>query len=182
MFKVLGRYTIYAFLVALGSVSMILIADQLPGGLQFERRIEELGVTTSEFSPVELLQNMLLVICIALFGWIASRDRLRRPMALSFCAMFAVCLVRELDFFLDFYVVDNLWQVLIGISAALVIAYTYRQRRRLSIAIGRLWPSFASDTRSTSTASSRGSAACCRIGTPTVTCPSPPPTCPRPRS
>ena len=37
--------------------------------------------------------------------------------------------------------VGNLWQVLIVIIGALVIAYTFRQRRRLQIALGRIWPS-----------------------------------------
>ena len=35
----------------------------------------------------------------------------------------------------------DLWQVLVGIAGALVITYTYRQSKRLNIALGRLWPS-----------------------------------------
>ena len=34
-----------------------------------------------------------------------------------------------------------LWLVLVGICIALVIAYAYRQRKRINIALGRLWPS-----------------------------------------
>lgn len=52
--------------------------------------------------------------------------------------MFAI---RELDYFLDRFVADNFWQFLIGIAASLVIAYTWRQRRRFRIAWLRLWPS-----------------------------------------
>ena len=50
-------------------------------------------------------------------------------------------LIRELDYFLDRYIIDNLWQVLIAIVASLVIAYTYRHFRRLQIALARIWPS-----------------------------------------
>ncbi|MEC9375687.1 MAG: hypothetical protein VYA80_04860 [Pseudomonadota bacterium] len=141
MFKVLGRYSIYAFMIAFGSVSMMLIAEQLPAGLQFERLIIDLGVTTSEFSPVEILQNILLLICISLFGWIASRDRLRRPMALSFCVLFLVCFVREMDFFLDFYVVDNLWQVVCALLFAITFVYLGRHWHRFEQGLRRSWPS-----------------------------------------
>ena len=50
-------------------------------------------------------------------------------------------LIRELDYFLDRYVIDNLWQVFIAIIAALLIVYTYRHKRRLRIALARIWPS-----------------------------------------
>jgi len=139
--KVLLRYLIYAILVALGSVLMMLIAVRLPGGLQFERTIPEVGVTTSEFSPVEMLQNLLLIICACMFGWIAARDRLRRPMALAFCALFAIFFVRELDFFLDFYVVDNLWQVVCAAILAITVVYLGRHRRRFLHGLRRSWPS-----------------------------------------
>ncbi len=50
-------------------------------------------------------------------------------------------LIRELDYYFDRYLIDNLWQVLTAIVGAFVITYTYRQRRRLKIAWGRIWPS-----------------------------------------
>jgi hypothetical protein len=49
--------------------------------------------------------------------------------------------IRELDYFLDRLVADNFWQVLFGITVALLIAYSYRQRRRFRIAWLRMWPS-----------------------------------------
>jgi len=50
-------------------------------------------------------------------------------------------LIRECDYILDYYVIENLWQVLIVVALAFVIAYTYRARRRLKIAWARIWPS-----------------------------------------
>ncbi len=141
MLNVFLRYLLYALVVAFGSILMIGIATLVPTGLQFERTISELGVVTSELSPVELLQNLLLLICIMLFGWIASRDRLRCPMALGFCTLFAVCLVRELDFFLDFYVIDNLWQVVCATLLAITLVYLGRHRKRFVNGLARSWPS-----------------------------------------
>ena len=141
MINVFLRYLLYAVVVALGSVLLMLIATLLPAGLQFERKIVDLGVTTSEFSPVELLQNILLLICMIIFSWIGSRDRLRCPMALGFCALFGVCLVRELDFFLDFYVADNLWQVVCATLLAVTIVYLGRHRQRFVNGLRRSWPS-----------------------------------------
>ena len=141
MRKVLIRYFLYAIAVAIGSGLILLAATRLTAGLQFERLIPHLDVTTSEFSLVEMLQNGLLLVCIAIFAWIASRDRLRRPMALGFCALFAVCLIRELDFFLDFYVVDNLWQVLCVIILAVTFVYLWRHQERFLHGVHRSWPS-----------------------------------------
>ena len=62
-------------------------------------------------------------------------------MALLFGGMALVFLIRELDYFLDRFVADNLWQVLIAIVGALIMAYTYRHIRRLRIALARIWPS-----------------------------------------
>ena len=50
-------------------------------------------------------------------------------------------MIRELDYFMDRFIADNFWQVCIAVLAAMVIAYTYRNRRRLQIALGRIWPS-----------------------------------------
>ena len=62
-------------------------------------------------------------------------------MAFLFGGMALVFLIRELDYFLDRFVADNLWQVLIAIVGALIMAYTYRHIRRLRIALARIWPS-----------------------------------------
>ena len=65
----------------------------------------------------------------------------QRPIAVLFGGMALAFLIRELDYFLDRYLVDNLWQALIVVIGALVIVYTYRHRLRLQIALARIWPS-----------------------------------------
>ena len=74
-------------------------------------------------------------------AWVAQYCPSQRPLAILFGGMALAFLIRELDYFLDRYIIDNLWQVLIAIVASLVIAYVYRHRRRLQIALARIWPS-----------------------------------------
>ena len=50
-------------------------------------------------------------------------------------------MIRELDYFLDRFVTENFSQLLMGIVLALIIAYTFRHRRRFRIAWLRMWPS-----------------------------------------
>jgi len=141
MQKVLLRYLAYTLAVFLGMTLIIAIVARMPGGLGFDRSVPGIGARTSEFSPVELLQNVLLLFSAAGFAWIAQRDRLRRPMAISLTFLMIGCLVRELDFFLDFYVVDNLWQVLFGLLISFALVYGVRQRSRLVQGWKRSWPS-----------------------------------------
>ncbi len=96
---------------------------------------------TSEYSPIELIQPGMLAICGLLYAWVAKNCPSQRPIAFLFGGMALVFMIRESDYFLDRYIADNFWQMLMGIVAALVIVYTYRNRRRFRIALLRMWPS-----------------------------------------
>ena len=141
MQKILIRYFAYALAVMVVTVILLGLARWVPGSLQFDRTVSGIAARTSEFSPIELLQNLLLLWCVAAFGWIALRDRLRRALAVACAALFGVCLVRELDFFLDFYLVDNLWQVLGAIILSVALVYIGRHREKLEQGWRRSWPS-----------------------------------------
>jgi len=141
MQKIMLRYFLYGLAAALISFGLIAIAWYSPESLQFDRIVAGISAPTSEFSPVEILQNLLLLSSIAIFSWVAYSDRLRRPMAVALAALFGLCLIRELDFFLDFYVVDNLWQVLCAIIISFAVAYIGRNRQLLQIGWRRSWPS-----------------------------------------
>ncbi len=99
------------------------------------------GIGTSEYSPVEIIQPVMLAICGLLFAWVARDCPTQRPIAFAFGGFALVAIVRELDYFFDRLVADNFWQVLVAVIAALAIAYTYRHRKRFRIAWLRLWPS-----------------------------------------
>ncbi|MFQ5983857.1 MAG: hypothetical protein ACE5KS_10865 [Woeseiaceae bacterium] len=135
------RYLLYFLGVAVITWLLTQLEISSPGGLKlhiYPDPADELG--TSEFSPVEIMQPGVLAICGLLFAWVAANCPSQRPIAFLFGGMALTFFIRELDFFLD-RLVDNLWQVLMIIPAALVIVYTYRHRRRFRIAWGRIWPS-----------------------------------------
>ena len=96
---------------------------------------------TSEFSPIEIIQPGILGICGLLYLWVAKYCPSQRPLAFLFGGMALAFMIRELDYFLDRFIADNFSQLLMGIVLALIIAYTYRQRRRFRIAWLRMWPS-----------------------------------------
>jgi hypothetical protein len=141
MQKVLLRFLGYALAAGLAMAFMNGMAMYAPNGLGMSRTIEGIDVVTSELSPVELLQNILLLFCAGAFTWVANRDRLRRPMALALATLFLAFLIRELDFFLDFYIVDNLWQVLCALLISVALVYGVRNRDRFVQGWKRSWPS-----------------------------------------
>lgn len=142
MLKVLLRYFAYATLIAGAAAGLLWVALRWPGGLLLNFVVgEEDTLGTSEFSPVEQLQHLLLLLSAGIFAWVAIRDRLRRPMCVGFVALFLIGFIRELDFFLDRYATDNLWQVLCTIVLALATVYIYRHRKRYLIGWRRTWPS-----------------------------------------
>lgn len=136
------RYIFYFLGIALFTWMLTALEIASPGSLNlqvFAGPGDSLG--TSEYSPVELIQVGILAICGLLYAWVAANCPSQRPIAFTFGGMALTFFIRELDYFLDLYVADNFWQVLLGIVLALLIAYVYRHRRRFRIAWLRLWPS-----------------------------------------
>lgn len=136
------RYLGYAaFVAGVGALLHGLAADA-PEGLRIRVLVDgEATLGTSEYSPVEWLQTALVVSAALVFTWIAARDRLRRPLAVAIAALFALFLVRELDYFLDREFADNLWQVLAALLGVGAGVYAWRERARLVAAWQRSWPS-----------------------------------------
>lgn len=136
------RYILYFLGIALFTWMLTALEIASPGSLNlqvFAGNEDLLG--TSEYSPVEFIQVGILAICGLLYAWVAANCPSQRPIAFTFGGMALTFFIRELDYFLDLYVAVNFWQVILGIVLALLIVYTYRQRRRFRIAWLRLWPS-----------------------------------------
>lgn len=136
------RYILYFVGVALITWMLTQLEISFPGSLKLHVIVnpgDQYG--TSEFSPVELIQPLILGICGLLLAWVAKDCPSQRPIAFPFGGLAFTFLIRELDYFFDRYLIDNLWQAIIAVAGAFVITYTFRQRRRLSIAWGRIWPS-----------------------------------------
>ena len=135
------RYILYFFGVAIITWLLTQLEISSPGSLKlhvFPNPADTLG--TSEYSPVEIIQPGILMICGLLLAWVAMNCPSQRPVAFLFGGVAVAFFIRELHYFLD-RIADNLWQVLVAFPTALVIAYTYRHRRRFRIAWGRAWPS-----------------------------------------
>lgn len=136
------RYVAYFVGITLLTAFLVQLEVRYPGSLRLHvltNASETFG--TSEYSPIEIMQPIIILACGALMLWVAEYCPSQRPIAVPFSAVALACFIRELDYFLDKFLVDNLWQVLIGFPAAFVIVYIYRTRRRFRIAWVRIWPS-----------------------------------------
>jgi hypothetical protein len=136
------RYLLYFIGIALVTWMLTQLEISFPGSLKLHVLASPMDqVGTSEFSPIEIIQPIIIAVCGLLMLWVAEYCPSQRPIAIPFGGMALAFMVRELDYFFDRYLIDNLWQVLIGFAAAFVIVYTYRTRKRLKIAWARIWPS-----------------------------------------
>lgn len=136
------RWFAYFAAIALCTWAITQFELASPGGLKLHVVVNDGDVFgTSEFSPVEIVQAIILFTCGLLMAWVARYCGAQRPLAILFGGLALTFLIRELDYFFDRFVADNFWQVLVAIVGALVIAYTYRHRRRLRVALARIWPS-----------------------------------------
>jgi len=136
------RYLLYFVAIAFVTWALTQMEIASPGSLRLHLVLSETDVYgTSEFSPVEIIQAIILGVCGMMMGWIARYCPSQRPIAFGFGGLALIFLIRELDYFFDRFLADNLWQVLIAILGSLLIVYTYRHRKRLLIALARIWPS-----------------------------------------
>jgi hypothetical protein len=136
------RYLAYFFGITFFTWLLTQLEVAFPGSLKLHVLVnpaDQFG--TSEYSPIEIIQPIIIAACGALMLWVAEYCPSQRPIAIPFGALALAFMIRELDYFFDRFLLDNLWQVLIGFPAAFVIVYTYRARRRLKIAWARIWPS-----------------------------------------
>ena len=136
------RYVVYFIAIAFVTWALTALELSSPGSLRLHVLVNPTDIYgTSEFSPVEIIQAIVLMACGGLMAWVSWCCPTQRPLAIPLGGLALAFFIRELDYFLDRYIADNFWQVVIAIVGALVIAYTYRHRRRLQIALARLWPS-----------------------------------------
>jgi hypothetical protein len=136
------RYLAYFLGVACITWMLTQLEISFPGSLKLHVIVSESDkFGTSEYSPIEIIQPFILAICGLLMAWVAKNCPSQRPIAFPFGGLALAFIIRELDYFFDRFIVDNLWQTLVAIAGAFVITYTYRQRKRLKIAWGRIWPS-----------------------------------------
>jgi hypothetical protein len=135
------RYIAYFIGIALLTWLITQLEISFPGSLRMHVVHPGDQFGTSEYSPIEIIQPIIIAVCGMLMLWVAEYCPTQRPIAIPFGGLALAFMIRELDYFLDRFLIDNLWQVMIGFPAAFVIVYTYRSRKRLKIALARIWPS-----------------------------------------
>jgi len=136
------RYVLYFAGIAAVTALLTHLEEANPGSLRLQVFVDPGDVYgTSEYSPIEIIQLLVLAACGALMSWVAYYSQSQRPLAILFGGLALAFLIREMHYFIDRYLVDNLWQVLVGICGSLLITYGYRHRKRMSIALARIWPS-----------------------------------------
>jgi len=136
------RYLLYFIAITFVSWALTQMELASPGSLKLHVLLSEADrFGTSEYSPVEIIQAIILGLCGAVMWWVAWHCPSQQAIAIPFGGMALAFLVRELDYFLDNFFADNLWQILIVIIGALVIVHVVRNRKRLKIALARIWPS-----------------------------------------
>jgi hypothetical protein len=136
------RLLLYFSAIAFVTWALTAMEIASPGSLKLHIVLSESDqFGTSEYSPVEIIQAIILGACGGIMWWVARYCPTQRPVAILFGGMALAFLIRELDYFLDRFIADNFWQVVIAVVGSLVIAYTLRHLRRLQIAFGRIWPS-----------------------------------------
>ena len=136
------RFVLYFVLITVVTAVLTRLEVNFPGFLKiqtFVNATDSLG--TSEFSPIEIMQPVIIAVCGGLMAWVAYFCPSQRPLAIVFGGLALAFFLREMDYFMDRYLIDKLWQVLIAVSAALVIAYLYRHWKRFQLALARSWPS-----------------------------------------
>lgn len=138
---VLVRYILYFLGIALVTALLTQMEIWWPGSLKLHVTYTGDTFGTSEYSPLEMMQPVILTACGLLYAWVARYCPSQRPVAFTFGGLALAFFIRELDYFLDRYVADNFWQVTLAIVAALIITYIYRHWRRFRIAWLRIWPS-----------------------------------------
>ena len=135
------RFPLYFLLISVVIAALVRLEVHYPGFLTLLSFDPESGTATSEFSPLELMQPVVIAVCGFLMGWVAHYCPTQKPLAFLFAAFDGAFFLSELDYFLDHWILPRLWQVLVGLIAAILIAYLYRNWRRFQVALGRSWPS-----------------------------------------
>ena len=136
------RFAIYIIGLAILVVVLTQLETSFPGILQVQTFVDtDSPLHLIEYSPLQVVQLGMLLICGLLLALVARNQPSQRPVAFLFGGIALAFLIRESEYFLDSLIGENFWLVVLGIALALVIAYTLRNRRRFSIAWGRIWPS-----------------------------------------
>ncbi|RBI68238.1 hypothetical protein DQ400_07665 [Vreelandella sulfidaeris] len=87
------------------------------------------SVRFSELGFTELTQTLVLAICCAMLIYIRQVLKVWPTVTLLLLAFVAASLVREQDYFLDSYVADNTWKVLVALIILPTLFWVVKRRQ-----------------------------------------------------
>ena len=93
---------------------------------------------TSEYSWPECLQLLLLGVIALMAAHCVRLLPVQRPVSVFLLAMAGAAFIRECDWFLDIYIRDHVWQLLLGSLVVSVTGYLVRSGAELRIAVSRV--------------------------------------------
>jgi hypothetical protein len=117
------RYVLYFFGIASLTALLVQLEVANPGTLRLQEFVAE-GDTygTSEFSVVEIVQLLLLLVCGAMMGWVAQHSNTQRPLAILFGGLALIFAGAVILFAYSILVGhEPLWQAMLGDAYARII-------------------------------------------------------------
>lgn len=139
---ILFRLAVYSVLLGVIMALLMVTSMAADNGLRllvFSPLAPTLG--TSEYSIVEWLQLAMLAM-IAMLAWFSTRLVPQyRVIGYLMLSIAVAAGIREMDLFLDYYVIDHAWQLLVAVLAVVTIVYCYRHAKALRLAYARAMPS-----------------------------------------
>lgn len=136
------RLSAYVVLLAAMLGALVVSEVQWPGSLRLHVETPFAPTHgTSEYSAVEWLQLLMLAVIAALASICVRLQAQHRALAYLMLSLAVIAAIRELDFFLDSYLIDNSWQVLVALLLVGVAVYQYRHWKPLLVAWRRAAPS-----------------------------------------
>ena len=91
----------------------------------------------SEYSLTETLESCLAVLSALLFFAAARLDRSIRPIGVMLATLCLLMFIREADYFLDNFVFDGAWQVLVLLALVSLGVYLWKQGDPVGESINR---------------------------------------------
>ena len=89
------RYLLYFIAIALITWALTQMEIASPGSLKLHILMGDSDVFgTSEFSPVEIIQAIILILCSLIMGWVVRYCPSQRPIAFGFGGLALIFLMR----------------------------------------------------------------------------------------
>jgi hypothetical protein len=101
------RYIAYFVGITLLTWLLTQLEVSFPGSLRMHVMNPGDHFGTSEYSPIEIIQPIIIAVCGLLMLWVAEYCPTQRPIAIPFGGLALAFMIRELDYFLDRYLAQD---------------------------------------------------------------------------